>query len=123
MRLAFSIAMNASPIGWLRPSSPSWKSSSGRRWRPDLDFQLGELGLSQQFGDAFIAIEKASLIDQRGHLFPGGERPPPIKGHIADDGQVNTEGNLRMVREQLHGMQRPGTRNHQGRRTDHACRE
>src|SRR5205085_3402071 len=22
------------------------------------------------------------------HLVPGGERPPPIQGHIADDGQV-----------------------------------
>src|SRR5881227_3356119 len=59
---------------------------------PEFDFQLGELHLSQKFGDAFITVEKASLIDQGWHLFPGGERPPSIEGRITDDSQVNTEG-------------------------------
>src|ERR1043166_3726681 len=79
----------------------------------EFNFYLGELGLSQKFGDAFIAVEKASLIDQRRHLFPGGERSPSIDGHIADDRQVNPEGKLRMLAEYLHGMQRPGARHHQ----------
>jgi len=91
--------------------------------RPKFHFQFRELCLSQKFGDVFYRVEKASLIDQGGHLFPGGERPPPIMDQIADDGQVNTEGNIRMVREQMHGMQSPGARNHQARRTDHAFLE
>ena len=105
-------------MGWLERSRKHCLNL-----RPEFDFQLGELHLSQKFGDAFIAVEKASLIDQGEHLFPAGERSPPIQGHIADDGQVNPEGNLRMLREHLHGMQRPGTGNHQGRRTDHAFLE
>src|SRR5205807_8117440 len=93
--------IQAMPIqmGWLERSRQHCLNL-----RPEFDFQLGELHLSQKFGDAFITVEKASLIDQGGNLFPVGERPPPIKGHIADDGQVNTEGNSRMVREYLHGM-------------------
>src|SRR6266702_4160137 len=79
--------------------------------RPKFHFQFRELCLSQKFGDAFYIVEKASLIDQGGHLVPGGERPPPIMDQIADDGQVNTEGKIRMVREQMHGMQSPGARN------------
>src|SRR5260370_25471065 len=99
-------------MGWLERSRKHCLNL-----RPEFDFQLEELGLSQKFGDAFYMVEKASLIDQGWHLFPGGERPPPIMDYIADDGQVNTEGNSRMVREQMHGMQSPGARNHQARRT------
>src|SRR5436190_5611596 len=42
--------------------------------RPEFDFQLGELDLSQPLGNVFFHIEKASLIDQGWHLVPGGER-------------------------------------------------
>src|SRR6266849_8084178 len=86
--------IQAMPIqmGWLERSC-----KYSLNLRPEFDFQLGELDLSQKFGDAFIPVEKASLIDQGWYLLLGGERPPPVQGHIADDGQVNTEGNIRMV--------------------------
>ncbi len=105
-------------MGWRKPSR-----KHGFNLRPEFDFQLGELDLSQKCRDAFESIEKASFIDQGWHFVPAGERPAPIMGDIADDGQVNTTGNLRMVREQLHRMQSPRARNHQGRRTDHAILE
>src|SRR5229473_1158727 len=112
--------LQAMPIqmGWLERSRQNCFNL-----RPELDFQLREFDLTQKFGDVFDMVKKASLIDQGWHLFPGSERPPPIMDHVADGGQVNTEGNIRMVPEHLHGMQSPGTRNHQGRRTDHAFLE
>src|SRR5262245_32740152 len=95
----------------------------GLNLRPKFYFQFGELGLSQQFGDAVIAVEETSLINQGRNPLAGGERAPPIQRHIADDGQMYPEGNLGVVWQYLHGMERPRAWNHQGRRTDHAIRE
>ena len=56
-----------------------------------ISLDKGFLRLCQKFRDAFDTVEKASLIDQGWHLFPGSERPPAIMDRLADDGQVNTE--------------------------------
>src|SRR5438105_6509777 len=41
--------------------------------RPEFDFQLGELDLSQKFGNASVQVEIARLINERGNLVSGGE--------------------------------------------------
>jgi hypothetical protein len=39
---------------------------------------------------------------------------------IGDNGEVNAEGNFGVIGEEMHGVQSPGARHHQGGRAKHS---
>src|SRR5216683_335587 len=66
MRLAFSTVMNASPNFWLRRSSPSWKSNSGRRLRQCLRLRSSppiRIGLSEWAAHPALGTPELQAIE------------------------------------------------------------
>ena len=86
----------------------------------EFHFQLIEAGLVKLRGEALHAEKATGLIDQRRHLFPAGYRPPGVIIRIPDGGEVNAEGNIRVISEEVHGVVSPRAGDHQAGGTHHA---